>query len=37
VNRSLASLNMRGILYPTTQFVPQIDQQLPRDLQAASW
>ena len=37
VNRSLASLNMRGILYPTAQFVPQIDQALPRDIKTTSW
>ncbi len=32
--RSLPSLNMRGILYPTSNFVLQIFQDLPKDLQA---
>ena len=34
--RSLPSLNMRGILYPTSNFVLQIFQDLPKDLQAPS-
>jgi tetratricopeptide (TPR) repeat protein len=36
-NRSLASLNMRGILYPTSQFELQIEKALPRDLETTSW
>jgi TolA-binding protein len=36
-NRSIASLNMLGILHPTAEFEPQIDEQLPRDLSATSW
>jgi tetratricopeptide (TPR) repeat protein len=32
--RSLPSLNMRGILYPTSNFVLQIFQDLPKDLEA---
>jgi tetratricopeptide (TPR) repeat protein len=34
--RSLPSLNMKGILYPTPDFVLQIFKDLPRDLQAQS-
>ena len=34
--RSLPSLNMKGILYPTSNFVLQIFQDLPKDLQAPS-
>lgn len=36
-NRNLPSLNMKGILYPVPDFVLQIFQGLPRDLQAQSW
>lgn len=34
--RSLPALNMRGILYPTSNFVLQIFQDLPKDLIAPS-
>jgi hypothetical protein len=34
--RSVPSLNMKGILYPTSDFVLQIFQALPKDLQAQS-
>ena len=36
-NRSLPSLNMRGILYPLTGFVLQPFSALPRDFEAITW
>ena len=35
--RSLPSLNMRGILYPVTGFIPQIYKALPKDFVAITW
>ena len=35
--RSVPSLNMRGILYPVTGFVPQIYQPIPKDFEATVW
>ena len=36
-NRSLPSLNMRGILYPVTGFVLQPFSALPKDFEAITW
>jgi tetratricopeptide (TPR) repeat protein len=36
-DRSLPSLNMRGILYPVTGFVLQLYPGLPKDFQTADW
>jgi hypothetical protein len=36
-DRSVPSLNMRGILYPVTGFVLQIFPVLPKDFDAVSW
>jgi TolA-binding protein len=36
-DRSVSSLNMRGILYPVSGFVLQTFPQLPKDFQAADW
>ena len=35
--KNLPYLNQRGILYPVSKFVPQIYEQLPRDLGALTW
>ena len=36
-NRSLPSLNMRGILYPVSGFVLQLYAALPKDFETISW
>jgi tetratricopeptide (TPR) repeat protein len=36
-DRSLPSLNMRGILYPVSGFVLQIYADLPKDFDSAAW
>jgi len=36
-DRPLPSLNMRGIIYPTSDFVLQLYSDLPKDFQAADW
>jgi hypothetical protein len=36
-NRSLPSLNMRGILYPVTGFVLQVFSAIPKDFEAVTW